>query len=74
MVAILRKKTEREAVGKQTSFRVRGQVVNMENVLHYFKRKKKTGEIGVTAASTPSDISCWTPSPSTSGAPTDCPT
>jgi hypothetical protein len=63
MVAILRKKTERKAVGKQTSFRVRGQVVTMENVLHYLKRKKGKPEIGISTASTPSDISCWTPSP-----------
>jgi hypothetical protein len=71
MLAILRKKTEREAVGKQTSFRVRGQVVTMENVLHYFKRKKGTPEIGISAASTPSDISCWTPSPVHTPRPVD---
>lgn len=63
MVAILRKKTEREAVGKGTSFRVRGQVVTMENVLQYFKRKKDVRGLALSAASTPSDVSCWTPSP-----------
>lgn len=62
MIAILRKKTQREAVGKKSSFRVRGQVVVMENVLQYFKRKKEIPKIGPPAASTPPDISCWTPS------------
>jgi hypothetical protein len=63
MVAILRKKTERDAVGKESSFRVRGQVVSMESVLHYFERKKGTGKKGISASSTASDISCLTPSP-----------
>lgn len=64
MVAILRKKTERDAAGKESSFRVRGQPVTMDDVFHYFKRKKGTQEMGISAATTPSDISCWTPSPS----------
>jgi hypothetical protein len=64
MVAILRKKTARDAVGKESSFRVRGQPVTMDDVLHYFKRKKGTQDMGISAATTPSDISCWTPSPS----------
>ncbi len=63
MVAILRKQTQRAAVGKKSSFRVRGQAVAMENVLQYFKRKKGTPKIGSPAASTPSDVSCRTPSP-----------
>jgi hypothetical protein len=70
MVAILRKKTERKAVGKQTSFRVRGQVVAMEDVLLYFKRKG-TRETAISAAPTPSDISCWTPSPVHTPQPVD---
>jgi hypothetical protein len=63
MTAILRKKTQREAVGKKSSFRVRGRVVVIENVLQYFKRKKEIPKIGPSAASTPPDISCRTPSP-----------
>jgi hypothetical protein len=63
MVAILHKKTQRDAVGKKSSFRVRGQVVEMENVLRYFKRMKEIPKMGPSAASTPSDISYWTPSP-----------
>jgi hypothetical protein len=62
MIAILRKKSERAAVGKETSFRVRGQIVTVEDVLDYFKRKKGTRDT-LSIASTPSDISCWTPSP-----------
>ena len=63
MIAILRENTQREAVGKMSSFRVRGRVVVMGNVLQDFKRKKKFQKIGPSAASTPPDISCWTPSP-----------
>jgi hypothetical protein len=63
MLAIVRKKTEREAIGKESSFRVRGRIVTMENVLHYFKRKNGMQKMGIPAAATPSDISCWTPSP-----------
>jgi hypothetical protein len=71
MMAILRKKTQREAVGKKSSFRVRGQVVVIENVLQYFKRKKEIPKMGPSAASTPSDISCWTPSPAHTPRPID---
>jgi hypothetical protein len=63
MVAILRKKTKREAIGKDTKFRVRGRIVKMEDVLHYFKRKKAMQKSEASVTSTPSDISCWTPSP-----------
>jgi hypothetical protein len=40
MLAILRQKTQRDAVGKASLFRVRGQPVTIEEVLQYFKRKK----------------------------------
>ncbi|KAH8762340.1 hypothetical protein BGZ57DRAFT_573056 [Hyaloscypha finlandica] len=63
MLAILRKKTEREAVGKSSSFRVRGQPVTIEEVYHYFKRKKNMRDQEAYNAPTPSDISCRTPSP-----------
>lgn len=63
MVAILRKNTQRDADGKTSLFRVRGQFVTIEQVEHYFTRKK--GVLAQTSdASTPSDVSCWTPSPS----------
>jgi hypothetical protein len=63
MLAILRKKTEREAVGKSSSFRVRGQPVTIEEVYHYFKRKKNMRDQEAYNAPTPSDVSCRTPSP-----------
>ena len=63
MLAILRKKTEREAVGKSSSFRVRGQPVAIEEVYHYFKRKKNMRDEEAYNAPTPSDVSCRTPSP-----------
>ena len=63
MLAILRKKTQRDAVGKQSSFRVRGRPVTIEEVLHYFKRKKSAGDEDAYNAPTPSDVSCRTPSP-----------
>jgi hypothetical protein len=63
MLAILRKKTEREAAGKSSSLRVRGQPVTIEEVLHYFKRKKNIRDEEAYNAPTPSDVSCRTPSP-----------
>jgi hypothetical protein len=63
MLAILRKKTEREAVGKSSSFRVRGQPVAIEEVYHYFTRKKNMRDQEAYNAPTPSDVSCRTPSP-----------
>jgi hypothetical protein len=63
MLAILRKKTEREAVWKSSSFRVRGQPVAIEEVYHYLKRKKNMRDEEAYNAPTPSDVSCRTPSP-----------
>jgi len=63
MLAILRKKTARDAVGKLSSFRVRGRSVTIEDVLHYFKRKKSVEDEDAYNAPTPSDVSCRTPSP-----------
>jgi hypothetical protein len=63
MLAILRKQTERKAVGKSSSFRVRGQPVTIEEVYHYFKRKKIMRDQEAYYAPTPSDVSCRTPPP-----------
>ena len=63
MLAILRKQTERNAVGKGSSFRVRAQPVTIEEVLHYLKRKKNVRDEEAYNAPTPSDVSCRTPSP-----------
>ncbi|KAF8859252.1 hypothetical protein BDZ45DRAFT_742491 [Acephala macrosclerotiorum] len=61
MLAIHRIHTKRDRIRKQTTFRVRGQTVSVEQVLHYFSRKKKYRE--AYSAPTPSDISYRTPSP-----------
>jgi hypothetical protein len=63
MLAILRQKTQRDAVGKASAFRVRGQPVTIEEVLQYFKRKKNIRDEEAYNAPTPSDVSCRTPSP-----------
>jgi len=66
-LALLRIKTQRDAVGKNSAFRVRGKPVTIDDVLRYFKRK---GIIHpeVTPhspkASTPPAIEYWTPLPS----------
>jgi tetratricopeptide (TPR) repeat protein len=62
--ALLRKKTQREAAGKESTFRVRGKMVTIDDVLRYFKRK---GILNPEAQSqppgppTPPAIECWTP-------------
>jgi hypothetical protein len=63
MLAILRKQTERNAVGIASSFRVRGQPVTIEEVFRYLKRKKNVRDEEAYNAPTPSDVSCRTPSP-----------
>ncbi|CZR64437.1 uncharacterized protein PAC_14335 [Phialocephala subalpina] len=63
MFAILRKHTERSAIGKRTSFRVRGQVVTMDQVHQYLKRKRSLRDQEAYDAPTSSDVSCRTPSP-----------
>ncbi|PVH81966.1 hypothetical protein DL98DRAFT_514339 [Cadophora sp. DSE1049] len=65
MVGILHKKNQRDAIGKKSSFRVRGRDVTMEEVFLYFTRKGRgLPKIKIPAtAATPPDISCWTPSP-----------
>jgi hypothetical protein len=67
VAVILRKMRQREAIGKASAFRVRKRLVNIDDVLRYFKRKASTQNSEFQAASpdvaTPSDISCWTPIP-----------
>ncbi|CZR65656.1 uncharacterized protein PAC_15556 [Phialocephala subalpina] len=63
MFAILRKHTERAAVGKRTAFRVQGQTVTMDQVTQYLRRKRKMIDQEAYDAPTPSDISYRTPSP-----------
>lgn len=63
MVAIFRKKTERDAVGKKSVFRVRDRETTMEEVLLYFSRKGGISKIRIPGPATPPNIDCWTPSP-----------
>ncbi|KUJ14540.1 uncharacterized protein LY89DRAFT_736571 [Mollisia scopiformis] len=67
MLAILRKKAQRERIGKETRIRVRGQLLTMQQVHDYFKRKKNTRAPALYDAPTPSDVSCRTPSPAPTG-------
>ncbi|KAL2073220.1 hypothetical protein VTL71DRAFT_10544 [Oculimacula yallundae] len=62
-VAMLRKKTQRDAVGKQTAFKVRGKALNMKDLARYLERRKETPIGYGSRASTPSDIECQTPPP-----------
>jgi len=65
--AILRIKAQRNAVGKDSAFRVREKAVTIEDVLRYFKRKGIVHpEVAPKPpeASTPPVIECWTPIPS----------
>ncbi len=65
--AVLRVKVRRDAVGKDSEFRVRGKPVTVEDVLRYFKRKGiMHPEVPPqrSEASTPPAIEYWTPIPS----------
>ncbi len=67
MKAIARKKIERDAMGKASSFQIRGRQVEVEEVLRHFKRKGYQSLEDVVArdkspeAYTPSDVRCSTP-------------
>lgn len=63
MVAVLRKKNERDAVGKKSLFRVHDRDITMEEVFLYFTRKGGLPRIKLPAPATPPNVSCWTPSP-----------
>jgi len=69
MVAILRKKMQRDGLAKQSSFRIRGRAVGIEDVHRYFKRRGTALEevlARYSGATTPPDISCSTPPPTLS--------
>jgi hypothetical protein len=62
--AMLRIKMQRNAVGKDSNFRVRGKPVTIEDVLRYFKRKgivHPNATHQPSEASTPPAIDYWTP-------------
>ena len=70
MAVILREKTLRDAVGKRSSFRVRGKPVEIQEIMRYVKRRgtKQNPAFRVASPSvtTPSYIVCSTPSPAPS--------
>jgi len=65
--AVLRIKMQRDAIGKNSIFRVRGKCRTVDDVLRYFKRK---GILDPESAqppeysTPPAEIECWTPQPS----------
>jgi hypothetical protein len=62
MDAIMHKKVRRDAIGKATTFRLRGRPVDLEDVFRYFKRKKiLVPQVATSDATTPSDVSYRTP-------------
>ena len=70
MAVIVRKKVRRDAVGKESTFRLRGRPVDLEDLFCYLKRKKIPIPQGATPdAATPSDMSCWTPRSTSSPGP-----
>ena len=73
MKAIARKKVERDAMGKASMFKIRGRQIEIEEVLRYFKRKRKSDHSleawvvreGFPRSETPSSIEVSTPRAST---------
>ena len=70
MQAIARKKLERDAIGKASSFRVRGRQIEFEEVRRHFRRKSHHSLETVVVrekylrSATPSEIEVLTPEPS----------
>ena len=70
MQAIARKKVERDAIGKASSFRIRGRQIKFEEVRRHFRRKPHQTLETVVArgkhlrSATPSEIEVSTPEPS----------
>lgn len=61
--AIVRKTTQRAAVGKKSVARIRGRVLDPEEIQRYLKRKSHSMEFAlVQSASTPPGLECFTPS------------
>ena len=72
MKAVARKKVARDAVGKATSFRIRGRTIDIEEVHRYYRRRNGLSLREVVAkdkspvADTPSAVDCLTPEASAS--------
>lgn len=62
--AMLRKKMQRSAAGKESAFRVRDKAVTIDDVLRYFKRKgilDPEAQARPQTSPTPPAVECWTP-------------
>jgi len=63
--AILRKHTQRSAVGKPTTFTIHGRPVNMANIERYCKRKGIKLSDVISPSTTPVELRSFTPEPVT---------
>lgn len=63
--AILRKQTQRAAVGKPSAFTIHGRPANMANVKRYCKRKGIKLTDAISRSTTPVELRCFTPEPVT---------
>jgi hypothetical protein len=62
IMAIVRKKRQRDAVWKASEFHVRGRVISLDDVHRYLKRKGISVEDAIVQrAATPPDLRCCTP-------------
>src|SRR5450755_4718118 len=62
VMAIVRKKCQRDAVGKSSEFHIRGRLVSIEDVHRYLKRKGMSVEDAIARrAATPPNLRCCTP-------------
>src|SRR3954470_12969549 len=62
MMAVVRKKRQRDAIGKASEFHVRGRLVDLNNVHRYLKRKGISIENAIElGAASPAELLCYTP-------------
>jgi hypothetical protein len=62
VMAVVRKKHQRDAVGKASEFHLRGRLVDLDNVHRYLKRKGMSIENAIELnAATPPELRCCTP-------------
>jgi tetratricopeptide (TPR) repeat protein len=62
MMAVIRKKCQRDAVRKASEFHIRGRLVDLDNVHRYLKRKGMSIENAIElSAATPPELRCCTP-------------
>ena len=62
IMAVVRKKTQRDNVGKESRFRIRGQDLDLEKIDRYLKRKRLVRDAAeIQSAPTPPGLECFTP-------------